>query len=99
MTNVVKSSIRIPAAIQRRAGIAVGDLVEIKATRGRITIVTRTEPLPKDEYTPNQRKAINAQLEQAAQDPFHGPFSTSTEISTYLRKFKRERANKPKSSR
>ena len=98
MTNIVKNSIRIPAVIQRRAGIATGDLVEIKATRGRITIVTRAEPLPVDEYTLGQRKAIDAQLEQAAQGPFHGPFTTGTEIGTYLRKFKREQSSKSKST-
>ena len=96
MTNVVKDSIRIPAAIQRRAGIAAGDLVEIKATRGRITIVTRTEPLPKDEYTSVQRKSINAQLAKAAKGPFHGPFSSGAEVSAYLKQFKREQSNKSK---
>ena len=99
MTNVVKDSIRIPAAIQRRAGIAAGDLVEIKATRGRITIVTRTEPLPKDEYTAAQRKTINAHLAKAAQGPFHGPFSSGAEVSAYLKKFKREQSNKSKNTR
>ncbi len=98
MTNVVRNSIRIPVAIQRLAGIATGDLVEIKATRGRITIVTRTEPLSKDDYTPSQRKAIKEQLAKAAEGPFHGPFSSGTEINTYLKKFKREQSHKSKTT-
>ena len=92
MTNVVKEFIRIPAEIQRRAGIAAGDLVDIKATRGRITIVTRAHPLPKDEYTSVQRKAIDAQLAKAAQGPFHGPFSSGAEVSACLVRFKRAHA-------
>lgn len=99
MTNVVKEFIRIPAEIQRRAGIAAGDLVDIKATRGRITIVTRAHPLPKDEYTSVQRKAIDAQLAKAAQGPFHGPFSSGAEVSAYLTRFKRAQSDKTKNTR
>ena len=95
MTNVVKDAIRIPAAIQRRAGIAAGDVVEIKATPGRITIVTVPEQFPKDEYTPGQRKMIDTQLAKAARGPFHGPFSSGAEVSAYLKNRKREQTNNP----
>ena len=80
-------------------GLIPVDLVEIKATRGRITIVTRTEPMPTDEYTPSQRIAINAQLEKASEGPFHGPFGSGAEIRAYLKKFKREQSNRSKRPR
>jgi len=94
MTNVVKNFVGIPPAIQRSADTGPGDLMEIKATPGRITIVTSTEPLQKDGYTLLQRKSIDAQLAKAAQGPFHGPFRRGAEVRAYLTKFKREKPNK-----
>ncbi len=68
MTIVVKKRdpLVVPLNIRRRAGIKPGDRLEFKASRGVITIVSRSQIA--DEETPEQRKIIDAQLADGLED-------------------------------
>jgi len=88
MTTVVKNEnpITIPRAMQRRARLAPGDRVEIRATPGVITIVAEL-PSADDEYTPAQRRYIDARLREAARGPYYGPFKNGAEVAAFLKKW------------
>jgi bifunctional DNA-binding transcriptional regulator/antitoxin component of YhaV-PrlF toxin-antitoxin module len=97
MTTVVgsKTPILIPEAIRRRAGIVAGDRAEIKAIRGVITMVSKPKAAD-DEYTPEQRRLIDARLRAADKGPFYGPFKNGSEISAFLRAIKAKRPSRSK---
>ena len=69
----------MPPSVQRQAGIKRGDRLEFKVSGRVITIVPR---LPRDdaEYTPKQRRIIDAQLDEAEKGPFRGPFRNAEEM-------------------
>jgi len=92
MTVTVKSrtSLAIPPQVQRRAGIKPGDRVEFKVSGGIINIIPEL-PTADDEYTPAQRRAIDARLRQARKGPYHGPFDTADDAVKFLRKEVRAR--------
>ena len=92
MTTIVKKKtpIVVPDALRRRAGMAPGDRVEMKALGGVITIVAESPDEP-DEYTPDQRRIINARIAEARRGPYYGPFNTAGEAITFLHKEKRSR--------
>ena len=100
MAMVVKKEIpiTIPRAVQRRARLTPGDKVEFRATPGVITIVAKL-PLADDEYTPEQRRIIDARLAES-EDDFRkgrsfGPFNTADELIAHMRgQFKRRAAAK-----
>jgi predicted transcriptional regulator len=56
-----------------------------------------------DEYTPEQRRAIGADLaasrEEIKQGRFHGPFDTAEEASRYIERVAKERAAARKANR
>ena len=81
MTVTVKSKtgLTVPSSVQRQAGIKRGDRLEFKVRGGVITIIPRL-PSANDEYTPKQRRLIDAQLDEAEKGPFRGPFSTAEEM-------------------
>jgi bifunctional DNA-binding transcriptional regulator/antitoxin component of YhaV-PrlF toxin-antitoxin module len=99
MTTVVKSKapIMVPPSVQRRAGIAPGDRVEIKTIRGVITIVGTPEAM--EEYTPSQRRVIAAQLAEGLKDVRHGRvsrrFDTVNEMLASMRSA-RKKSVRPK---
>ena len=41
------------------------------------------------EYTPEQRRAINARLAKAEKGPFYGPFKDGAEVAAFLKKWQR----------
>jgi bifunctional DNA-binding transcriptional regulator/antitoxin component of YhaV-PrlF toxin-antitoxin module len=100
MTTLVKAKagIAVPPAIQRKAGFKVGDAVEFKASGGIITILPKL-PTADDEYTPAQRRAIDAQLDGAAKGPYYGPFDTADEMIAHMKGELRKRAALKKSKR
>jgi hypothetical protein len=61
-------------------GLSDGDLVEVRAVGKRIVItpqlaIDRSKfPTADDEYTPEQRRIVNARLDEAEKGPFYGPF-------------------------
>jgi bifunctional DNA-binding transcriptional regulator/antitoxin component of YhaV-PrlF toxin-antitoxin module len=81
MTATVKNRIglTVPPSVQHQAGFKTGDLVEFKVSGGVITIIPKL-PSADDEYTPEQRRSIDAQLDEAEKGPFHGPFNTAEEM-------------------
>ena len=79
-----------PPRIRRKAPIKGGSKREFKASSGTIT-ASRTLPVAGDEYTPAQRRIIDARLAEARKGPYHGPFGTVEEAITFIRKKIRSR--------
>jgi len=100
MTTIVKtkSPLTVPAKVQHQAGFKSGDVVEFKVSGGVITILPKL-PSADDEYTPKQRQIIDAQLDEAAKGPFHGPFNTADEMITHIKGELKKRAAVKKSKR
>jgi len=92
MTVVVKSKdeLVVPRSVRRQAGIKSGDRVEFKVSGGIINIVPEL-PTADDEYTPAQRRAIDARLAEARKGPYYGPFMTADEAIAFLGKEIRNR--------
>jgi len=43
-------------------------------------------PTADDEYTPEQRRIIDARLAKAEKGPFFGPFKNGAEVAAFLKK-------------
>jgi AbrB family looped-hinge helix DNA binding protein len=78
-----KTDLVVPPSIRRRAGIKTGDRLEFRVSGGVINIVPKPRP-GDDEYTTEQRRAIDAQLDEAEKAPFHGPFHSANEMIAHL---------------
>ena len=105
MTSIVKKEnpIIVPDALRRRAGIVPGDRVEMKAIGGIITIIAQPRPEPR-EYTPAQRRVIDARLANSLEDVkkgrTFGPFDTADEmIASIEAELKKRRAAKRNAKR
>jgi len=87
MTVTVKSNdeLMVPRAVQRKAGIKVGQRVEFKVSGGIISIIPDV-PSADDEFTPAQRRVIDARLAEARKGPYYGPFETVDEAIKFLRR-------------
>lgn len=88
----------VPPRLQRLAGFKAGDRLELKAKLGVITIATQPG-VAGDEYTPEQKRAILEEVDEARKGPYHGPFKTSAEVADYLTKFKESKARSGKQPR
>jgi bifunctional DNA-binding transcriptional regulator/antitoxin component of YhaV-PrlF toxin-antitoxin module len=99
MTTIVKSKtgLMVPPSVRRRAGIKVGDRLEYKVSGGIISIIPRL-PAADDEYTPSQRRKIDARLADARKGPYHGPFNNVESAIRFLNKEIRARKSKRNSS-
>src|SRR5260370_5334283 len=62
-----KMDLVVPPKVQRQAGIKAGDRLEFKVSGGVINIIPK-RLAPDDEYTPEQRRIINAQLAEGLED-------------------------------
>jgi antitoxin component of MazEF toxin-antitoxin module len=100
MTATVKSRIglTVPPSVQHQAGFKTGDVVEFKVSGGAITIVPKL-PRADDEYTSEQRRSIDAQLDAAERGPFHGPFNTAEEMIADMKCQLKKRASLRRSKR
>jgi AbrB family looped-hinge helix DNA binding protein len=113
MTTIVKihrkGQMTLPTRLRALAGIAEGDLVEAAFQRGKIIItpklvIDRSQlPSADGEYTPAQRRVIDARLAKADADIKAGrisrAFETHEEFITDLHKEARKlRARKTKRS-
>lgn len=91
LTAVVKANkpLIVPEAALRRAGFQRGQELEVKASGGVITILPKL-PSADDEYTPEQRRIIDARLAKGLADlragRVQGPFSTHKEFIDSLHK-------------
>jgi len=89
MTIVVKKQkeLVVPTSVQRRAGIRTGDRLEFKVSGGVISILPK-RPRTEDDYTPEQRRNIDARLAKADEDIKHGrvygPFNTADEMAASI---------------
>ena len=69
-----KGQVTIPTAVRRQAGLSKGDLVNFAFQEGKIVITPRLVidrsrfPNADDEYTPAQRKIIDAQMAKGMAD-------------------------------
>ncbi|MBI3210009.1 MAG: AbrB/MazE/SpoVT family DNA-binding domain-containing protein [Candidatus Solibacter usitatus] len=91
----------LPPQVRRKSGFKPGDQVEVKASGGVVTLVPKL-PTANDGYTAEQRRVLDAQLDEAEKGPLHGPFKNGKEIAAYLKIFKAQRSGKsikPKHSR
>ncbi|SPE35404.1 hypothetical protein SBA6_450021 [Candidatus Sulfopaludibacter sp. SbA6] len=91
----------VPSAVRRRAGFKSGEEIEFRASGGVITITPKL-PDADDEYTPRQRRIIDARLRKADEDikagRVYGPFKTSEELAASVEaEIKRLRVEKRKS--
>src|SRR5437016_14045916 len=100
MTVVVKSKdeLVVPRSVRRRAGIKTGDRLEIKVSGGIINIIPEL-PTADDEYTPAQRRVIDARLAEARKGPYYGPFHTATEMIAHMKAELKKRAAARKTRR
>lgn len=88
----------VPPSVQRRARIKAGDRLEFKVSGGVITIMPKL-PSADDEYTPQQRRSIDAQLDKAEKGPFFGPFNTADEMIAHMKRELKKRAALKRSKR
>ena len=90
----------VPSSVRRRAGIKAGDRVEFEAARGIITI-RKSQDLEDDNYTPAQRRVIDARLAESAEEVrqgrVYGPFTTMAELERSLRRVGKASVAKRKS--
>jgi hypothetical protein len=86
MTIIVTNEIHrlLPPRVRRQVGFKAGDEVEVKASGGIVTLIPKL-PSADDEYTPEQRRAIDAQLAEAEKGAFYGPFNSADEMITHMK--------------
>jgi AbrB family looped-hinge helix DNA binding protein len=84
-----KYQVTIPNVLRRKMGVGAGDTLEAKVERGKITLTPKPDSDP--EYTPQQRRVIDARLARALaevrQDRTAGPFET---VDATIASMKRE---------
>jgi hypothetical protein len=72
--------------------VSDGDMVDVKVSGRRIIVtpmlvVDRAKfPTADDEYTPAQRRIIDARLKEAEKGPYAGPFKNGDEAAAFLKK-------------
>src|ERR1700680_674483 len=92
----LKGQVTLPTRMRSALGVAEGDLVEASVQRGKIVltpklVIDRSQfPTADDEYTPAQRRIIDARLAKSDEDikhgRVHGPFNTHKEFIASLHK-------------
>ena len=82
-----KYQVTLPDELRRQARLNVGDLLEAKVERGKITLAPKVVS-DRDEYTPRQRRALDARLAHALEDVEQGrtfgPFKTVDEMAVSI---------------
>ena len=97
-----KASLVVPPAVLRKARFKRGQEVEFRTSGGVITIIPKP-PTAHDEYTPEQRRVIDARLAKSDEDikagRIHGPF-TAKQSAAFIEALANERgikkANRPR---
>lgn len=93
---VRKGQVTIPTRIRSRLGIADGDVLHMKV-RSNCVVLTPKAPVDEDdEYTPEQRKIVDAQLAEGLEDVrmgrVFGPFKTAEAMIASMKGELRKRA-------
>ncbi len=91
-----KGQVTIPTRLRARVGLVDGDLLEAKVERQKIVLTPR--PVVDREYTPAQRRIIDARLaeslEQAKKGKTYGPFDTHEKMTAFLHREARRARSK-----
>lgn len=96
ITVKTKTGLLVPPSVQRRAGIKNGDRLEFKVSGGIITIVPKL-PTADDEYTPEQRAIVDAQLAEGLEDIRKGRVSPKFDtVDEMLASLKASDKSKPR---
>ena len=93
-----KTPLVVPATVRRQARFKSGQELELRASGGMITILPKL-PTADDEYTPEQRRAIDARLAEGLADikagRTYGPFNSADEMIAHMKvQMKRRAAGK-----
>jgi AbrB family looped-hinge helix DNA binding protein len=104
-----KGQMTLPSRLRSAIGIAEGDLVEATVHRGKIVltpklVVDRSKfPNADDEYTPAQRRVIDARLDESEEDlkkgRTAGTFNSASEMIAHMKVELNKRAAVKKSER
>ena len=82
-----KFQVVIPQNVRAQIGVHVGDVFEARAERGKIVFQPKAI-VDRDEYTPAQRRRIDAQLAKSLAEhkegKSFGPFRTHQEMIDFL---------------
>lgn len=97
-----KGQMTLPSRLRSAIGIAEGDLVEATVKSGKIVltpklVVDRSKfPNADDEYTPTQRRLVNARLAESEEDlergRTEGPFNSAAEMIAHMKAELKKRA-------
>src|SRR6266567_8910128 len=96
-----KTELVVPRSIRRRAGLKTGDKLEFKVSGGVIHIIPKL-PSADDEYTPEQRRAVDRELTKGLEDiknRLHGPFDTHGSMIDFLHEQVKKGPRKTKTPR
>ncbi len=81
-----KGQVTIPTRLRAQVGLVDGDLVEARADRGKIILTPKV--IVDREYTPAQRRAIDARLAKGLADinagRTFGPFNSAAEMIAHI---------------
>lgn len=104
-----KGTVTLPSRVRSRLGLAAGDLVDVRVRASNIVIIPRVAagpaklPNADDEYTPAQRRYIDARLDKADKDikagRTYGPFETHEALIDFLHSQRRAVRKKTPSSK
>src|SRR5436309_9643600 len=102
VTGKSKTNLVVPPSVRRQAGIKTGDRVEFKVSGGVINIIPKL-PSAQDEYTPEQRRIVNARLAESKDDlkngRMFGPFETHEAMIAFLHGQVTDRKGKTKKTK
>ena len=97
-----KGQVTIPSRLRQQAGIAEGDIVEASFQRGQIVLTPKAVidraafPNADAEYTPAQRRVINASLAKADKEiksgRTFGPFDNADDMIASIERELKKRA-------
>jgi len=82
-----KAELIVPRSVRRRAGLKPGDKLEFQVSGSVINIIPKL-PSADDEYTPEQRRAVDGEIAKGLEDikkgRLHGPFDTHEAMIDFL---------------
>ena len=82
-----KYQVTLQDEVRKQVRLSVGDLLETKVERGKITLTPKAV-VDRDEYTPAQRRVVDARLARALEDVkqgrTYGPFNTVEEMAASI---------------
>jgi bifunctional DNA-binding transcriptional regulator/antitoxin component of YhaV-PrlF toxin-antitoxin module len=99
--NRTKTPLVVPPSVRRKAGHRNGEDLEFRVSGAVITILPKL-PTADDEYTPAQRRVIDARLKKSLDEVRRGhtagPFNTADEmVASLKRELKKASPKKTKS--